>query len=211
MTRTYRILWIVLRALLRLIFGFRVAGQEHVPLRGPVIAVANHRSWLDPPAHAAALPRHTTFVGIEEVAWDPYVGWIVRAFGYIPIRRGDPSVQAFRHGLRTLRAGGCLVIYPEGGINVTDAPVAPLKQGAALLSARTGAPILPAAIFGTGRALPLGRVVPRLVPIAVRFGPTIPAPENDDDVNLEDATARVRAAIEALLAAGPPGASPAID
>jgi 1-acyl-sn-glycerol-3-phosphate acyltransferase len=203
-TPAYRLLRSVLRGLLRFVFGFRVAGEEHVPLRGPLIAIANHRSWLDPPALAAALPRQTRFVGIEEVAEDPYVGWIVRAFGFIPLRRGDPSVNAFRQGLRVLRAGGCLVIYPEGGVNVTAAPVAPLKGGAALLSARTSAPIVPAAIFGTGRALPLGRIVPRPVPIAVRFGPPMPAPASDREPDLLDTVARMRAAIERLLDAGPP-------
>ena len=44
MDRTIRVL---LKVLLRLLFGYKVYGKEHLKAEGPAILVPNHVSWLD--------------------------------------------------------------------------------------------------------------------------------------------------------------------
>lgn len=75
--------------------------------------------------------------------------------------------------------------------------------GAALLAARTGAPLLPVAICNSHRALGSGRSWPRLVPIQLRIGDPIPAPASRRRPDLDATTALLQERINALLDQGP--------
>lgn len=217
-TWDYRLVRALVRCALWFLFAFRSAGQEFFPPRGPVLVAANHRSWLDPVALAAALPRRAVFVGAEEllgrrltpgfVPWDPLirlVAPVVRWYGFIPVRRTelDPGAYTgagFRAALDVLRAGGVVALFPEGGVNRTGLALAPLRRGVAALSVRTGAAVVPAWIYGSDRALPLGSVVPRPRKVAVRFGPPVPPGAGGEDELLH----RIREALLELHRQGPP-------
>ncbi|MCS7235962.1 MAG: lysophospholipid acyltransferase family protein [Armatimonadota bacterium] len=217
-TWDYRLVRALVRGGLWFAFGFRTVGAELCPPHGPLIVAANHRSWLDPVVLAAALPRRAVFVGAEEllgrrltpgfVPWAPLIRVIapvVRWYGFVPVRRTelDPGAYtgaAFRAALQVLRAGGLLALFPEGGVNRTDLPLAPLRRGVAALSLRSGAAVLPTWIYGTDRALPLGEVVPRPRRVSVRFGPPLHPRGEEEQVLLD----RIRAALLDLYAAGPP-------
>jgi 1-acyl-sn-glycerol-3-phosphate acyltransferase len=221
-TRSYRAVWLFARALLWFLFGFRTEGVAHCPRQGPLLVAANHVSWLDPVVLGAAVPRQVVFVGAEDllgVRVSPgFVPWrgllrviapLVRWFGMIPVRRTEVEPGAYtgstlRAALRVLRGGGCLALFPEGGVNRTADVLAPLRPGIALLSARAQAPILPAWIFGTGRALPLGEVIPRPARVGVRFGPVLPPPQDRSDPEIARTLEQVRAAMIRLHGAGPP-------
>jgi 1-acyl-sn-glycerol-3-phosphate acyltransferase len=217
-TWDYRLVRALVRCALWLLFAFRTAGEEFCPRLGPAVVAANHRSWLDPVVLAAALPRRAVFVGAEELVGrrltPGFVPWaslirliapVVRWYGFVPVRRTelDPGAYTgggFRAALEVLRAGGLLALFPEGGVNRTGLPLAPLRRGVAVLSVRTGAPVVPAWIYGADRALPLGSVVPRPRRVAVRFGPAI-YPDADPE---EELLRRVQAALLELHRQGPP-------
>ena len=74
--------------------------------------------------------------------------------------------------------------------------------GAALLSARSGAPLLPVAIINSHRALGTGRSWPRLVPIHLRIGEPIPAPGSRRKPDLESTSIELQRRINALLDQG---------
>jgi 1-acyl-sn-glycerol-3-phosphate acyltransferase len=211
------------RGLLWFLFAFRTAGAEHCPRFGPLIAAANHLSWLDPVVQAAGLPRRPVFMAAEDLLGERvhgrFVGWkglikvvgpFLRWYGVIPVRRTEVDASAYtgaayRAALRLLRAGGCLGIYPEGGVNRTCEPLAPLRNGAALLSARAAAPILPMWLFGTDRALPLGSIVPRPARVSVRIGPPLP-PSGRSAEDVERTTRALRDAMLDLYRLGPAAA-----
>jgi 1-acyl-sn-glycerol-3-phosphate acyltransferase len=161
--------------LLRVLFRFRVEGREHYPA-GPAVIVANHPSALDPLFIAAAVPERLLFIAAEEFTTQGAVGWAMRTYGCIPVRRGQIDVSAIREPLQALRDGRKVAVFPEGGI--TPRPRAP-QRGAALIAARAGVPIVPAAIRGTDRVFPLGARVPRLGRVHLRFGPLLPAPADE--------------------------------
>jgi 1-acyl-sn-glycerol-3-phosphate acyltransferase len=174
-TRLFRAWWVAVRALLRPLFCFRAEGLERLPA-GPAVLVANHPSALDPLFLAAAVPERLVFLAAAEFLALPAVGWAMRTYGCIPVRRGEVDSRAVRGALLALEAGRKVAVFPEG--RVTPHPDGrPGLRGAALLAARAGVPVVPVAIAGTGRVFPLGAWFPRPGRVAVRIGPPLPPPD----------------------------------
>lgn len=164
--------------LLRALFRFRVEGLEHFPV-GPAVIIANHPSAVDPLFIGAAVPERLLFVAAEEFLFmRGFVGWAMRAYGCIPVRRGGIDMSAIKESLRALADGRKVALFPEGGISPQPRPP---QRGAAVITARAGVPIVPAAIRGTGSVFPLGARLPRLGRVSLRFGPTIPASGPDTE------------------------------
>lgn len=87
---------------------------------------------------------------------------LLNLHGAVPIRREGVPVKSIRTAIALLRAGQVVGIFPEGGVKVGRESVVrggALRGGAALLSIRTGAPIIPVVVLGTHA---LNRVAPWL-------------------------------------------------
>lgn len=164
--------WHAVRAVLRLTFRFRVEGLEHYP-SGPAVLVANHPSAMDPLVLAAAVPERLVFVAAGEFLALRAVGWAMRTYGCIPVRRGEVDAAAVRGALAALAGGRKIAVFPEGRISPEPAAG---RRGAALLAARAGVPVVPVAIAGTVRIFPLGAWLPRPGRVVVRIGPPLPPP-----------------------------------
>lgn len=129
---------------------FRVDHEEleRVPTSGPLIMVGNHINFLDVPVLYTRLqPRPITgFVKIE--TWDNFaLGGLFDIWGAIPIRRGEFDITAVRQALNALENKKILALSPEG----TRSENGCLQRGhpgVVSLALRSGAPILPLAIFG---------------------------------------------------------------
>lgn len=195
-TPLYRLTYHTVRLLLRLFFGFRIEGAAHIP-PGPALIVANHPSAFDPVVLGAALPRRALFVGAAEFLTMPLVGWAMRAYGTIPVRRGQVDLSVVKEAVRALEAGALVAIFPEGRVSPEGGA---LKPGAGVIAARAGVPTVPAAILGTARALPLGHYIPRPARVRVIFGPPLPPPPPGDraaaDQMVEEALSWVRGVLQ---------------
>ncbi|MGQ0549194.1 MAG: lysophospholipid acyltransferase family protein [Armatimonadota bacterium] len=177
-TALFRLTRVSVFWLLRAVFRFRVNGLQNVPA-GPAVIVANHPSAVDPLFICAAVPERLLFVAAEEfLVMRGFVGWAMRAYGCIPVRRGGIDMSAIKESLRALADGRKVALFPEGSIGAEPRPP---QRGAALITARAGVPIVPAAIRGTGSVFPLGARFPRPGRVSLRFGPTIPAPGPDTE------------------------------
>ncbi len=175
-TVLFRLTYRVVRLFLRLYFRFTVTGASHIP-PGAALIMANHPSAIDPLILAAALPRRGRFIAAAEFLDMPVVGWAMRAYGVIPVRRGQVDLSVIKDAARALEAGALVVIFPEGRVSPMGGAV---KAGAGVLAARAGVPTVPAALLGTARALPLGRYIPRPVRVRVVFGPPLLPPSSPD-------------------------------
>lgn len=129
------------------------------------IVVANHVSYLDGLLLAALSPTHHTFAVTRDFAASP--GWsdALRALANLGLgdfASVDPaSPFGLRVLLRSLRRGGGVVIFPEGGIS-HDGCLGQLQPGVVRLARMSGRPILPIRIDGLaqsvfGRATGAGR------------------------------------------------------
>jgi 1-acyl-sn-glycerol-3-phosphate acyltransferase len=195
-TALLRITRTLVRTLLRVLFRFRVQGVAHLP-NGPAVVVSNHPSALDPLLVGAAVPERVLFIAAEEyLAWRG-VGWAMRAYGCIPVRRDEIDTSAIREAVEALGRGLKVGVFPEGQISPEPGPV---KRGAAVLAARARVPLVPVAVIGSGRAFPLGATMIRLAPVTVRIGPPV-APPGQGRSAQQDAMDAVMAWIRA--ATGP--------
>jgi 1-acyl-sn-glycerol-3-phosphate acyltransferase len=151
-----------LRTLFRLLWRMRYVGTEHIPRAGALIIAANHQTYVDPFWLSVPVKRTIRYLAWDESFSWPVVGRVMRWLGAwpLPLERGDP--RAIRRSLQWLRAGGALVIFPEGGRAQSDGAMHRFKAGAARIALEAGTPILPVTIRGGHEVWPRGRRWPRL-------------------------------------------------
>ncbi|HEX9236324.1 MAG TPA: 1-acyl-sn-glycerol-3-phosphate acyltransferase [Actinomycetota bacterium] len=137
-------------AVIRPYTSMEVVGSERVPATGPVIIAPNHRSMLDIPVLVVAMPRRVTFMAKIELYGNPVFSLVWRKLGGFPVRRQIADLRAVDTALALLRQGEAVAVYPEGTRNKRGEPLLPFLQGATWLALRTGTPIVPCAVRGTG-------------------------------------------------------------
>ena len=167
---------VILGPLLRLVYRPWAEGLEHVPAQGPAIVASNHLSFSDSLFMPLVVPRRVTFLAKSDYFTGSGVkGWLTRVFfrgvGQVPVDRsgGKASEAALRAGLRVLRRGDLLGIYPEG----TRSPDGRLyrgKTGVARLALEAKVPVVPVAMIDTDKMQPPGRLIPKIMRPGVRFG-----------------------------------------
>ena len=125
------------------VFGrIEINGRENVPPYGPLIVVANHISYNDPPALAVAVPRILCSLGKIELFSNPVKRAFMRGARVYPVDRSAGGLEAIRTALDLLARDQALVIFPEGRISPHHA-MQEAKAGAAYLAIKSQAPILP--------------------------------------------------------------------
>ncbi|MFC0508462.1 lysophospholipid acyltransferase family protein [Micromonospora costi] len=128
-------------------------GMEHLGRDGGVIIVANHLSHADPLVSAHFIydaGRWPQFLAKASVFRVPVLGWILHRCRQIPVERGTVDAARSLDALvAALKAGGSVVIYPEG-TTTREPDLWPMKgkTGAARLALTTGAPVIPIAMWG---------------------------------------------------------------
>ncbi len=166
----------------------------------PVIFAPNHHSHIDTGVMIRSIPaawRRELIVGAAadyffDARWKAALSAL--ALNAIPIDREATSRSTFDR-LRDLIADGhSLIIYPEGGRS-PDGWGQDFKGGAAYLSMRTGAPIIPVHIDGTGEIF--GKGASKLSPgrTSVVFGTPLTV---DDAENTRRFNERIEAAVTRL-------------
>lgn len=152
-----------------------VYGKDTIPAGRPVILAANHASYLDPPVVGLAFfPRYLRFVAWEKLfSFKPFAFYLYK-MGAVPVSPENKisSAGLLRMVMGFLEEGDSVYIAPEGH-RTEDGTLQPLEGGVAILSLKTGAPVIPTWVGGTFRALAPHMKFPRPRKITVTFGPAI--------------------------------------
>jgi 1-acyl-sn-glycerol-3-phosphate acyltransferase len=106
--------------------------------------------------------------------------FLLRGYHAFPVVRHTADRAALRHSLDTLAAGHVLVMYPEGSRS-PDARMARAFAGVGFIARHSGAPIVPAAIWGSEQVLPKGARLPRHAQVRIVYGAPFHLPERNPD------------------------------
>jgi 1-acyl-sn-glycerol-3-phosphate acyltransferase len=149
----YRLVRGIARLLLRTQYRrIEVAGREKVPLEGPAVLVANHgNSLVDSLAILVASPRAASPLAKAPL----FKAWLLRPFlkavRAVPVFRAQDAEENEGRGVRAnadtfracgerLRAGGAIVLFPEG-VSKPQPKLLPLRTGAARIALDVGKPV----------------------------------------------------------------------
>ena len=210
MEPTYLLAKGILKPWLAAWFRWTLEGMERIPRTGGTILAFNHIAFLD--AFAAAyvvdqLGRRVRFLAKSELFQDKRISWILRGAGQIEVRRGTRDApMALDHAYRALERGELVAVFPEG--TITDDPdLKPMaaKSGAARLALKTGAPLIPCALWGTQNVWPKDfrkHWWPPRQDIAVLVGEPMEVPVGDESRDaIADVSQRLTDQLSLLVAA----------
>jgi len=188
-----------------LLFRPKVTGLRHVPNTGPVIIASNHLSFSDSIFMPLVVPRKVTFLAKSEYFTSPGIKGFIKkltfiALGQVPIDRsgGKRSEAALLTGLRVLKEGSCIGIYPEG-TRSPDGRLYKGRTGIARMAIESGAAVVPVAMFNTAEIQPTGQVVPKVRRVEMIFAePMYFTGDSTDPAVLREATNKIMDVIAAM-------------
>ncbi len=160
------------------LYRCRVKGTEHLPRKGGVMVITNHKANIDPVIVGMICDRPLRYMAKKELFGNAALRKLIVTLGAFPIDRGAGDRAALTTSLGILAEGGVLLMFPEGH-RQPDNAVHEFLPGVGMLALRSGAPVVPLAMDGTQRMMPGGR--PGLPALRARMGPPL---------DLSDLTAR---------------------
>lgn len=117
------------------------------------VFVANHTHHFDGALTGAILGKYRPYVLVSKNWYDKKgVGTMIRWCRCLPIDLSGADAQWYMTAEQYLKNGGSMMIFPEGGI-ARDGKIEQFRPGATLLSASTGTPVVPMAIYGEYKAV----------------------------------------------------------
>ena len=169
MNPSYRLGWLLFRAVYATYFRWRVFNPENVPLQGGVILASNHASFLDPPLVGAGLRRDINYLARESLFRFPGIGALLRSWNSVPVDRDGGGARGLKAILDRLLAGGAIILFPEG-TRTRDGQLLPARSGIGLTVIKSTAPVVPVRVFGTFEAYGRNHKFPRPHRVAVKYG-----------------------------------------
>lgn len=183
-----------------------------IPASGGCLIVLNHISHVDPLLAAHLIWDHgrvPRYLAKSTLFKNKVSGAYFRSAGQIPVERmSRNALGAYDAAVNAVRAGECVVVYPEGTIT-RDPARWPMtgKTGAARIALATGCPVIPIGQWGAQELLAPYAKRPDLFPrktVTMKVGDPVDLADlvgrkHTADV-VAEATARIMAAITALVA-----------
>ncbi|MCU0848997.1 MAG: 1-acyl-sn-glycerol-3-phosphate acyltransferase [Spirochaetes bacterium] len=129
-------------------------GLENIDDRKVQIFASNHNSHFDIFVLSAVIPVRFGWVAKKELFKIPFMGWHMKLQRYIAIDRSNKELarKSMDEAADKIREGNRITIFPEG-TRSKDGNLQPFKKGLFYLCLKTGVPIVPIYIDGTGRVL----------------------------------------------------------
>jgi 1-acyl-sn-glycerol-3-phosphate acyltransferase len=177
----------------------RVLGADNLRSQPVAVYASNHTSYMDTPVIFASLPFQFRILAKKQLWPIAFIGWYLDRSGQIPIDTANPhaTMSSLAVGVKALRKGMPLFVFPEGGRTETGA-LKPFLSGASYLAIRAQVPLVPIALSGVYDLLPIHTRHLYPCEVTVHVGEPIDTKgmtvRQTDELNT-----RLRAAIEGLL------------
>jgi len=134
----------------------KVEGIEKLRTLPTAVFVSNHTSYMDTPVIFSTIPRQFRILAKKELWRIPFIGWYLERSGQISIDTANPnaSLVSLGVGVKALRSGMPLFVFPEGG-RTPNGQLQSFLPGAAYLAIRAQVPVVPIALIGVYDLLPI--------------------------------------------------------
>lgn len=132
----------------RLVFGLRVRGRKNLRGLGGAVVVCNHVHNLDCSFLGLLLfPRKMVFTSAEFLFRQKVIGPLIRLLGSVPVPSSLSGMRRFIDELtEAVRHGRVVCVYPEGELVPYCTELREFRDGAFLIAARAGKPVVPVLI-----------------------------------------------------------------
>jgi 1-acyl-sn-glycerol-3-phosphate acyltransferase len=133
-----------------------VRGDGKLRKHPVAVYASNHTSYMDTPVVFAALPFQFRILAKKELWPIAFIGWYLDRSGQIPIDTQNPraTLSSLGVGVKALRSGMPLFVFPEGG-RTPNGELQSFLSGAAYLAIRAQVPLVPIALSGVYDLLPI--------------------------------------------------------
>jgi len=182
----------------KFVFRGHLIGRENIPQKESFIMVANHGSLLDPPLLGHALGRNISFMAKSELFKIPLLGFIIKACGAYPVKRGIVDKNTIKTACKKLSNDNCIGIFIDG-TRQKNGRVNKPKQGAALLAFKNQKLLLPVAIVNSHRLIRFKFFIPLFSKIVIKVGKPFQPPQSSSKDDLNSVTMRLQDEINYLI------------
>lgn len=142
----YYLLSSFLNLLIKFFRILKIEGRENLPTDSRYIVTCSHKGWVDVIMLAIAVyPTQVHFMAKKELFNSKILKKFLTSINAFPVNRENPGPSTLKIPLKLLKENKCVGIFP-GGTRTSDE--VPLKRGAATISIKANAPLIPAAYFG---------------------------------------------------------------
>ena len=139
------------------------------------VYASNHLSYYDTPVLFAKLPFQFRILAKQGLWKVPFIGWYLNRSGQVPVDQSSArsAIASLNRGVKTLKHGLPLVLFPEGG-RAADGRTHPFLSGSAYMAIKAQVPLVPITLVGTYELLPIHTYHLHPRPIAIIIGDPIP-------------------------------------
>ena len=196
---TWQMLWwyafcqFVAQTVLILFFRLRSFHVERTAVKGGALIVANHQSYLDPPAIGARIEGKINYLAQKGLFTFKPFAKLLDSLDVIPLEKHGIGFEGIKETLKRLKNGERVLIFPEGErTRLPNGEIMPFHKAVVMLALKSKVPIIPTAIAGAFEAWPRHQKLPNLFPdrkniVRVIYGEPIPyekaAAMGDDELN----------------------------
>ncbi len=182
----------------KFVFKGHLIGRDNIPQKDSFIMVSNHGSLLDPPLLGHALGRNISFMAKAELFRIPFLGFIIKACGAYPVKRGIADKNTIKIACKKLSDDNCIGIFIDG-TRQKNGRVNKPKQGAALLAFKNQKLLLPVAIVNSHRLIRFRYFIPLFSKIVIKVGKPVQPPQSSSRHDLNSVTMHLQDKINNLI------------
>ena len=182
----------------KFVFKGHLIGSDNIPKKDSFIMVSNHGSLLDPPLLGHALGRNISFMAKAELFKIPFLGFIIKACGAYPVKRGIADKNTIKTACKKLSNDNSIGIFIDG-TRQKNGRVNKPKQGAALLAFKNQKLLLPVAIVNSHRLIRFKFFIPFFSKIVIKVGKPVQPPQSSSRDDLNSVTLYLQEKINNLI------------
>ncbi|MEG0024101.1 MAG: lysophospholipid acyltransferase family protein [Akkermansia sp.] len=171
MNAFYWVFYTLFKSAARAFFSHKIIHREKLIEEGPVLIIANHQSFIDPPMLGICYEDAIWFMARKSL-FQSFFKWGLPICQAIPIDQENPDSKSLKTIIRLLKSGQKVLVFPEGSRS-PDGQIHEAMSGIGLILAKTQVPVQPLRIHGADQVLPMGSSAMHIRPVTITIGDPI--------------------------------------